>query len=217
LSAPASRRQRAPEHDGVRRSQETNVESSGGARSEALPVLYRQQRRATAPIHAKQQSDPRHNIAAWYPVRPRLRQMASADLSRRVERVVGYPPLSELSELQRREFHEALLDAESFEDLPGKWQAAILKAEQNRPKLRGRVSARERRRLRRRVSSAQACHWPGSGNWRLIGRPVRHGPAVTLPGGAVSAVECTLAACRWRRAGDVARTPRTRSSCRGLR
>jgi hypothetical protein len=37
-----------------------------------------------------------------------------------------------LSDLQRREFHEALLDADSLEDLPGKWQAAILNAEQNR-------------------------------------------------------------------------------------
>ena len=37
---------------------------------------------------------------------------------------------------QRREFHEALLEAATFEDLPGKWQAAILEAEQNRPKLR---------------------------------------------------------------------------------
>jgi hypothetical protein len=27
---------------------------------------------------------------------------------------------------QRREFHESLLDADSFEDLPGEWQAAIL-------------------------------------------------------------------------------------------
>jgi hypothetical protein len=53
--------------------------------------------------------------------------MASAGLSRRVERVVGYPPLSAMSELQRREFHEALVDADTFEDLPGKWQAAILK------------------------------------------------------------------------------------------
>jgi len=44
-------------------------------------------------------------------------------LSRRVENVVGYPPLSELSDPQRREFHEALLDAATFEDLP--WQAAI--------------------------------------------------------------------------------------------
>jgi hypothetical protein len=62
--------------------------------------------------------------------------MASAELSRRVGKVVPYAPLSEMSDLQRREFHEALLDADSFEDLPGKWQAAILKAEANRPKLR---------------------------------------------------------------------------------
>jgi hypothetical protein len=61
--------------------------------------------------------------------------MASAELSRRVGKVVAYPPLSEMSDLQRREFHEALLDADTFEDLPGKWQAAILKAEQNRPQL----------------------------------------------------------------------------------
>jgi hypothetical protein len=37
--------------------------------------------------------------------------MASAELSRRVERVVGYPPLSEMGDQQRREFHEALLEA----------------------------------------------------------------------------------------------------------
>jgi hypothetical protein len=37
-----------------------------------------------------------------------------------------------MSDLQRREFDEALLDADAFEDLPGKWQAAILKAEQSR-------------------------------------------------------------------------------------
>jgi hypothetical protein len=62
--------------------------------------------------------------------------MASAQLSRRLEKVVGYLPLSELGDLQRREFHEALLEADSFEDLPGKWQAAIVEAEQNRPKLK---------------------------------------------------------------------------------
>jgi hypothetical protein len=62
--------------------------------------------------------------------------MASHELSRRVEKVVGYPPFSELSDGQRREFHEALLDADTFEDLPGKWQAAIMEAEHNRPKLR---------------------------------------------------------------------------------
>ena len=62
--------------------------------------------------------------------------MASAALSRRVGKVVGYPPLSDMSDQQSRELHEALLDADSFEDLTGKWQAAILEAEQNRPKLR---------------------------------------------------------------------------------
>ena len=41
-----------------------------------------------------------------------------------------------MSDLQRREFHEALLEPASFEDLPRKWQAAILAAEQNRPQLR---------------------------------------------------------------------------------
>ena len=61
--------------------------------------------------------------------------MASAELSRRVGNVVGYPPLAEMDELQRREFHEALLEADTFEDLPGKWQAAILASEQLRPKL----------------------------------------------------------------------------------
>jgi len=45
--------------------------------------------------------------------------MASAELSRRVEEIVGYPPLVEMSDRQRREFHGALLDADSFEDLPG--------------------------------------------------------------------------------------------------
>jgi hypothetical protein len=62
--------------------------------------------------------------------------MASAELSRRVEKVVGYPPLSDLDDLQRREFHEALLEADSFEDLPGKWQPAIVTAEGNLPSLR---------------------------------------------------------------------------------
>ena len=62
--------------------------------------------------------------------------MASAELGRRVEKVVGYPPLSEMGALQRREFHEALLEAATFEDLPGKWHAAILNAEQTQPNLR---------------------------------------------------------------------------------
>jgi hypothetical protein len=42
--------------------------------------------------------------------------MASAELSRRVGKVVGYPPTSEMDEAQRREFHEALLEAGSFKE-----------------------------------------------------------------------------------------------------
>ena len=62
--------------------------------------------------------------------------MASADTSRRVGKVAGYPSLRYMGDCQRREFHEALLDADTFEDQSGKWQAAILKAQQNRPNLR---------------------------------------------------------------------------------
>jgi hypothetical protein len=51
--------------------------------------------------------------------------------SRRVEKLVRCAPLSELSAEQRQEFHKALFDASLFEDLPGKWQAAILRAEEN--------------------------------------------------------------------------------------
>jgi hypothetical protein len=40
------------------------------------------------------------------------------------------------NEHQRREFHEALLDADSFDDRPGKRQAEVLNAERNRPALR---------------------------------------------------------------------------------
>jgi hypothetical protein len=41
-----------------------------------------------------------------------------------------------MSHPQRREFHEALCDADGFEDLPGRWRAAILETEANRPNLR---------------------------------------------------------------------------------
>jgi hypothetical protein len=57
-------------------------------------------------------------------------------LSRRVGKVVGYPPLCEMSDLQRRDFHEGAVDAEAFADLPGQWQAAILRSEANPPNLR---------------------------------------------------------------------------------
>jgi hypothetical protein len=71
----------------------------------------------------------------------------AAARGRRDREVVGFPPLSDMSDLQRREFDEVPLDADSFEDPPWKWQAAILKAEENRPNLRiaGRGLVREAR------------------------------------------------------------------------
>jgi hypothetical protein len=39
------------------------------------------------------------------------------------------PPLSEISAAQRAELDELLLQAAAVEDLPGKWQAAVLEAE----------------------------------------------------------------------------------------
>ena len=40
-----------------------------------------------------------------------------------------------MSAEQRREFHEALLDGDGFEDLPHKWQAAIFDGRAEPPKL----------------------------------------------------------------------------------
>jgi hypothetical protein len=75
-------------------------------------------------------------LAAQYPVRSRLSQSRARSSAGGSGRLSVTPPLSEMGEIQRREFYEALLDADAFEDLPGKWQAAILEAEQSRPKLR---------------------------------------------------------------------------------
>ena len=50
--------------------------------------------------------------------------MAGADVSRRVGKVVGYPLLSEMSDQRRREFQEALLEADDFEDVQVRTQAA---------------------------------------------------------------------------------------------
>jgi hypothetical protein len=41
-----------------------------------------------------------------------------------------------MDDRQRREFRDELLEADTFEGLPGKWQAAILNAEAARPQLR---------------------------------------------------------------------------------
>jgi hypothetical protein len=50
-------------------------------------------------------------------------------LSERVEAIADLAPLSQLSALQRSELERELGGATSLEDLPGKWQAAVLEAE----------------------------------------------------------------------------------------
>jgi hypothetical protein len=52
-------------------------------------------------LHAKQQSDQRLNIAALVSGSIWALPMASAELSRRVEEVVGYPPLVRTGALSR--------------------------------------------------------------------------------------------------------------------
>ena len=114
----------------------------------------------------------------------------SATLSERVEKVGGDRPLSEMGELQRREFHEALLDAAGFEDLPAKWQAAIMEADR-RTGRRGwpiPLHVREQQRpdspRREAVPGTFELHWyrPNSGNVRA--RCMRVGrPPLTLQGG----------------------------------
>jgi hypothetical protein len=63
--------------------------------------------------------------------------MASPALSRRVGKVVRYAPLVDMVDRQWREFHEALLEADSFEDLPGK-----CRRRSSRPSRTDRTSAR---------------------------------------------------------------------------
>jgi hypothetical protein len=50
-------------------------------------------------------------------------------LLERVRAVAGARPLSELSAAQRAELEREAAEASALEDLPGKWQAAVLEAE----------------------------------------------------------------------------------------
>jgi hypothetical protein len=50
-------------------------------------------------------------------------------LRERVEAACAAPPLSEISAEQRAELEREVEVADSFEDLRGKWQAAVLEAE----------------------------------------------------------------------------------------
>jgi hypothetical protein len=77
--------------------------------------------------------------------------LASAELSRRVYKVVGYPALSEMGDHQRREFHEGSLEAESFEDLPGEVAGGDLEGRAEPAEAAAcpaRLTHRDRRHLR---------------------------------------------------------------------
>jgi len=61
--------------------------------------------------------------------------MASAELNRRVEKVVGCPPLCDMSAVQRREPASAAR-RRALRGSAWKWQAAVVAAEHNRPEPR---------------------------------------------------------------------------------
>ncbi len=53
----------------------------------------------------------------------------TAALAVRVQGALERPPLSKISAAARAELAELVAVADELEDLPGKWQAAILRAE----------------------------------------------------------------------------------------
>ena len=50
-------------------------------------------------------------------------------LAERIAAVTGVAPIGELSRADRTELEELVGRAEALEDLPGRWQAAVLEAE----------------------------------------------------------------------------------------
>jgi hypothetical protein len=48
----------------------------------------------------------------------------------RIEAAIARPPLSDVATSQLDELRELAADAAEIDDLPGKWQAAVLEAEQ---------------------------------------------------------------------------------------
>ena len=55
--------------------------------------------------------------------------LVASNLAERVAAASAWEPLSALAAPQRAELEAALDGASAFEDLPGKWQAAVLAAE----------------------------------------------------------------------------------------
>jgi hypothetical protein len=126
--------------------------------------------------------------------------MASVDLSRRVEKVVGYPPLSEMGDLQRREFHEALREADCFEDLPGKLQTPA------RPGRRGRPAGADEHR----GMSARCSHVPTRQTLISVAGSSKVISSRNTTMGCASDVRDTSARACYARAAD-SRDPRPRA------
>ena len=139
-------------HDGSPNQHEEGEGPTRGARNQGTatdhtPIRSRRNRRLQRcprhyPVHADHRDEGRvHGEAHALTIGPaadcrvprnRLRGWQGAELSRRVGKVVAYLLLSEMSDVQRREFHEELLDADAFGDLAGNSRRR-LNAEQNRP------------------------------------------------------------------------------------
>jgi hypothetical protein len=86
-----------------------------------------------------------------------------------------------MGDLQRREFHESLLEAGTFEDLPGKWQAAILEAEQ-KPAAAARRQERPSRGTRTATGPPQGGPVLATGCPTWGSRGERRDPASSLAG-----------------------------------
>ena len=113
----AQRCRALPLHD-PQEPRETNLHllPAGG---EIRPVGCRWRKREAVPRKdSPPTSQPRHLPGesrrirrCWQPFPAEARGVPDSSLSGRVEKVVSYPPLTEFGDLQRREFHEALLEA----------------------------------------------------------------------------------------------------------
>jgi hypothetical protein len=112
----------------------------------------------------------------FYPPALGLLAMASAGLSRRVERVVGYPPLVEMDARQRRELHEAPLDADTPSPRLARGRAPRQADGQRR------AARNSGRRFRRRSRGTPELLPAGAA--RTLGVSTRRSPATSPPPGA---------------------------------
>jgi hypothetical protein len=147
--------------------------------------------------------------------------MASADLSRRVEKVVGYPPLVDMDDRLRREFHEALLDADSFEDLRELHRLALREAVAvGQPGWGGGSTASQGGEAATAVSERSPSIGPTAGleaNARSARRDTEAGGTrrghTCCPGACCTAAPAAARCCRSRSRGAAAPTRSAGTGC----